>query len=433
MTDATSAAGAECPNCGTAAPLEYCGQCGQRQVDVVTLRAWLEEAAEDVVSVERGLPITVRTLLTRPGRLTRDWLEGRRQRWIRPFRLYLFSTIAFFAVSLFVPFMEPSAGASDLADPADFVRDLAMAEELRETTPRALFIMMPFFALLLKAGWPRAAPFLGHLVHALHLHSVAFLVMVVLWPAMRLPFWPRLVVWTVLIVATVVHYHLSLRRTYRTRWWRVALEGPLILGFYALLLTAVLAATAAIRSDSRTDRISDASESHYAARAALAEGDTVAAERHLADAIIGFMADPEFPYHADARWHLGQMSHEAGRHEHALTEARQGLVLDSTNLLLLGLAHEAARDLARDLEERADREAAAEDGSPERVAQRRAEAAELAAAAADYRVRLLEMWPPEMERRADQSYARRHRSFLRDYLRAAGVPEPALPPADTRR
>jgi hypothetical protein len=89
--------GRPCLNCGDDTPGNYCRNCGQRKIEVrVTLRRMLMEALDDQFSLNSALPRTVGALLFRPGRLTRDYMDGRIARYIPPFRLYLVSSVLFF-------------------------------------------------------------------------------------------------------------------------------------------------------------------------------------------------------------------------------------------------------------------------------------------------------------------------------------------------
>ena len=91
-----------CRNCGAPAPGEFCPACGQEtKLRLPTLREFLREAAGRYVALDGRFWRTIGLLLFRPGRLTREYLAGRRRRYVRPARLYLFSTLVFFAVSRF--------------------------------------------------------------------------------------------------------------------------------------------------------------------------------------------------------------------------------------------------------------------------------------------------------------------------------------------
>ena len=96
-----------CRNCGASVAGKFCPQCGQEtELRLPTLREFLREAAGRYVALDGRLWRTVQPLVMRPGFLTREYLAGRRRRYIRPARLYLFATLIFFAVSRF--FVEPA-------------------------------------------------------------------------------------------------------------------------------------------------------------------------------------------------------------------------------------------------------------------------------------------------------------------------------------
>src|SRR5688572_8896741 len=88
-----------CPNCYYPNPGEYCPQCGQYQAERrTTVRKLIAEFFDEQFGVNARLPRTLKLLMFRPGQLTTGYFEGRIQQYISPFRLYLLSSIAFFAV-----------------------------------------------------------------------------------------------------------------------------------------------------------------------------------------------------------------------------------------------------------------------------------------------------------------------------------------------
>lgn len=90
-----------CLNCGEVANLRarYCSGCGQRLGDsLLTVRVFLKEILEEGLALDGRLPRTVGMLFTRPGRLTREYAAGRVVRYVRPFKLYVASSILFFLV-----------------------------------------------------------------------------------------------------------------------------------------------------------------------------------------------------------------------------------------------------------------------------------------------------------------------------------------------
>ncbi len=93
-----------CLNCGTRLRGQYCGKCGQRSRNrLISIWQLLREAFGDLLELDSRLWRTLVPLLTRPGQLTRDYLEGRRARYMPPFRTYLVLSVIFFVVAFFDP------------------------------------------------------------------------------------------------------------------------------------------------------------------------------------------------------------------------------------------------------------------------------------------------------------------------------------------
>ncbi len=93
-----------CLNCGTRLGGQYCGHCGQRaRSRLISLWELLSEAFGDLLEFDSRLWRTLIPLLIRPGQLTRDYLEGRRARYMPPFRMYLVLSVIFFVIAFFDP------------------------------------------------------------------------------------------------------------------------------------------------------------------------------------------------------------------------------------------------------------------------------------------------------------------------------------------
>ena len=125
-----------CLNCGTVLGGQYCGNCGQRAASrLISVWELLRDAFGDLLELDSRLWRTLIPLLTRPGRLTRDYLEGRRARFMPPFRTYLVLSIVFFLVAFFDPreelgiLFEPAAPSTtqnqERASESDDIRDEA--------------------------------------------------------------------------------------------------------------------------------------------------------------------------------------------------------------------------------------------------------------------------------------------------------------------
>ena len=94
----------ECLNCGAHMRGQFCGQCGQRaRSRLISLWELVREAFGDLFELDSRLWRTVVPLLVKPGLLTFDYLQGRRARYMPPFRMYLVFSLLFFLVALFNP------------------------------------------------------------------------------------------------------------------------------------------------------------------------------------------------------------------------------------------------------------------------------------------------------------------------------------------
>jgi hypothetical protein len=79
---------ARCPNCGSALSGPFCSTCGQRQAELEPpLMELLREAVDSFFSLDARIFRTLWPLISRPGRLTTEFLAGRRDRYVHPFKL----------------------------------------------------------------------------------------------------------------------------------------------------------------------------------------------------------------------------------------------------------------------------------------------------------------------------------------------------------
>jgi len=86
-----------CLNCGTDLKGPFCYYCGQPDKNLMRFfPALMRELLADTFDFDSRFLRTIKPLLFKPGKLTRDYLDGRRFRYVPPLRLYVFSSIAFF-------------------------------------------------------------------------------------------------------------------------------------------------------------------------------------------------------------------------------------------------------------------------------------------------------------------------------------------------
>jgi len=97
------AGSARCLNCGTGLKGPFCYHCGQPDRNFMRFfPALLRDLMEDLLDLDSRFMRTIKPLLFKPGRLTRDYMNGRRFRYAPPMRLYIFSSIVFFLLAAFL-------------------------------------------------------------------------------------------------------------------------------------------------------------------------------------------------------------------------------------------------------------------------------------------------------------------------------------------
>lgn len=278
----------DCLNCGTTLRGQYCGNCGQRaQSRLISLWELMRDAFGDLFELDSRLWRTLRPLMVSPGVLTRDYLEGRRARYMPPFRMYLVLSLLFFAIVLFnprddlamlyVPEAEPaseqvedeadvhiptecSVDNEDLESSPQWIQRRATPERLKkiceritldegetffnlllDNLPVALIVLLPLMALVLKMLYPLSRRFfVEHLLFFVHFHAFFFLMLTLMNLFSRIggaiPFMPGALITLTLVVASFyvpVYLYKAMRVVYD--------QGHVVTVFkYSLLLTAYI-------------------------------------------------------------------------------------------------------------------------------------------------------------------------------------------------
>lgn len=212
-----------CANCGAELSGRFCAVCGQREEPrVPSIGSVTSEFTNEVFVIESKLWRSFRTLIFRPGELTSVYLAGRRQLYMSPLRLYLLFSIMTFAYlssinmelsieespnveqaeSLAVPTteVEPEPNESIEFDSILFSEEVddeieqklegavasiqsdikdgkakAVINKFLQPLPKALFLFLPFVALLFKILFLGSGRYyVEHLVYVLHNHAFLF-------------------------------------------------------------------------------------------------------------------------------------------------------------------------------------------------------------------------------------------------------------------
>jgi hypothetical protein len=206
---------------------QFCSECGQRDIPPYpSTRELVVDAFWELSGWDGRFASTARALVRSPGLLTREFLEGRRARYLSPLRLYLLASLAYFLIAAAVPQLSVNGKPQDdihvgavvsrperVADvttrsikqpetlTADeraralkdiekapsimrpFVRKVVgdpkgFRQGMREAMPRLLFALLPVFAGIVALFY-RGRKYPEHLYFAIHLHAFIFVAMAV--------------------------------------------------------------------------------------------------------------------------------------------------------------------------------------------------------------------------------------------------------------
>lgn len=279
-----------CLNCGATLSGAFCARCGQRDIPPYpSVRELAMDAVTEFSGWDGRLALTLRKLVRRPGMLTKEFLEGRRARYISPLRLYLVSSLVYFLLAAAAPNVrlesgeelglrvglkpaptstpvsrpervgnaataslesgealspeERKAALEDIARAPAVMRPLlqravsdpgAFRRDILRTMPRMLFALLPVFAGIVALFY-RGRNYPEHLYFAIQLHAFIFLALAV-GELMKFTEQPGLVV--VASIAAVVwipiYATLAFRRVYGGSFGRTVMKEVGIAAIYSL-------------------------------------------------------------------------------------------------------------------------------------------------------------------------------------------------------
>ena len=104
-----------CLNCGTELLGPHCHACGQRAHVHRTLGAFFHDLLHGVLHFEGKTWRTIPMLAWKPGQLTREYIDGKRARYVSPIALFLFVVFLSFALFSMLGGLDPDA--TDLTEP----------------------------------------------------------------------------------------------------------------------------------------------------------------------------------------------------------------------------------------------------------------------------------------------------------------------------
>jgi len=254
--------GTPCPNCHTTLAGPWCYACGQRG-EQFHRSIWrlAGEAFEGLTDLDGRIWQTLPRLALRPGRLTRDYLDGHRASQVPPFRIFLIVVLLVFftggldmqvnrqnikLVTLDSPELQKSMSPSDRADMkktmevlrtefakpkpsakpsekwlrAQMVKALGNQEAFKaamaEWAERFAILMLPIAAVMLTVlfVFKKGIYVFDHLIFSMHSLSFQGLLLSVVFGLGTVADWGP---W--LLLLSPVHLFVHMRGTYRISWY----------------------------------------------------------------------------------------------------------------------------------------------------------------------------------------------------------------------
>jgi hypothetical protein len=105
-----------CSDCGAETSGNFCANCGQPTHVHRSLLHLGEELLHGVMHFDARIWRTLPLLWLNPGRLTREWVEGKRTRYVSPLAIFLFTLFVMFFALSFAPHPESKTQGAEMAD-----------------------------------------------------------------------------------------------------------------------------------------------------------------------------------------------------------------------------------------------------------------------------------------------------------------------------
>jgi hypothetical protein len=285
---------ARCKNCDAVLLGRFCVNCSQAaDVHVPSTMELMHELLEGLTHSDSRLWRTLVLLWFKPGRLTQEFVAGRRAAYLPPFRLYLILSIVFFLTASFmhagtvavINFDEGKTAVSTLDSPAAAARDKpsitscddvnfitfarhpdwnlrikhACAEIVRDngenllhvavgTMSKAMFIFLPLIAFLhMLLYWRPRYRYAEHLLFFIHLHAFYFSVAILMVAAGSMAHaWPGLsgvggILETALGWCLPVYTLLAMRRVFQRSWAGTVFKAVVLFFVYSIVFGLTVA------------------------------------------------------------------------------------------------------------------------------------------------------------------------------------------------
>lgn len=261
-----------CQNCESELYGEFCSSCGQRNKDLrIPVKELASEFIEVIPAFDERLIRSLKYFLFKPGKLTTEYLFGKRKTYISPFKFYFIISFLYFFIGSFhvtekkqelrdelmqsdslqtqshidttvMAIKNPNSGVTFSINNLEPLERLfgkkfidgfksgqknpqQFFDKIREHLPKILFLLLPVFALLLKLIYIRSKTlYIQHLIFSFHFHSfIFFILLIVIFYEMILPKGFHLY-GNVILLSIPVYLFFGLKNVYHQSRWKTALK-----------------------------------------------------------------------------------------------------------------------------------------------------------------------------------------------------------------
>jgi len=85
-----------CPNCNHIIEQHFCRQCGEKKFRRINMKDVVSDFFSNFINLEGPILSTIKDLTLRPGKMIHDYLNGKRNKYYKPFQFYILATTVYF-------------------------------------------------------------------------------------------------------------------------------------------------------------------------------------------------------------------------------------------------------------------------------------------------------------------------------------------------
>lgn len=293
-----------CLNCGYPLIGKYCGQCGQKAfLHKDSFWHMVVHFVGDYFHYDNKFWSTLKTLFTKPGLATLEYIEGKRVKYLNPVQLYIFIATVFFIVAMsessmkvkevetpltarqqdsIIAYSKTHSGISNsggvqrigignltpnerTVEAYDSAQNSLPVEkrdgfflnhirhqsykhsgdisaQLQHHFPKVFFLLLPLFAFFLAILFRKHKLFfVDHIIFSIHYHCMVF--MMILLNIILINLWSNVIFDGILTVALMlglaIYLFCSLKKVYPSAAWKIILKIILLLAIYLIAFLIV--------------------------------------------------------------------------------------------------------------------------------------------------------------------------------------------------